>query len=52
MTYFIVVDKPKGWSSHKVVHHIKNNKTKGGHTGTLDPFATGVLPIAVGKAPV
>lgn len=51
MTYFIVIDKPKGWSSHKVVHHIKKiTKQKVGHTGTLDPFATGVLPIAVGKA--
>lgn len=51
MAYFIVVDKPKGWSSHKVVHHIKRiTNQKVGHTGTLDPFATGVLPIAVGKA--
>ena len=51
MTYFIVVDKPKGWSSHKVVHHIKKiTNQKVGHTGTLDPFATGVLPIAIGKA--
>ena len=51
MTFFIVVDKPKGWTSHRVVHHIKKilNK-KVGHTGTLDPFATGVLPVAVGKA--
>ena len=51
MTYFIVVDKPKSWTSHRVVHNIKKNlNQKVGHTGTLDPFATGVLPIAVGRA--
>jgi tRNA pseudouridine55 synthase len=48
----IVVDKPEGWTSHDVVNksrHILGTK-KIGHLGTLDPNATGVLPLVVGRA--
>ncbi len=48
----IVIDKPAGWSSFKVVQAAKKTlKVKrAGHTGTLDPFATGVLPVCVNEA--
>lgn len=48
----LVVDKPKGISSAAVVNRLKRllKVKKIGHTGTLDPFATGVLPVAVGQA--
>lgn len=49
----IIVDKPRQMTSHDVVAVIRRclpKKTKVGHTGTLDPDATGVLPICVGKA--
>lgn len=49
----VVVDKPEGLTSHDVVAAVRRLLPKGtkvGHTGTLDPFATGVLPIVVGKA--
>lgn len=48
----IVVNKPEGLSSHRVVNRIRNaygTKTVG-HCGTLDPLATGVLPVMVGRA--
>jgi tRNA pseudouridine55 synthase len=48
----IVVDKPEGWTSHDVVgkmRRIARNK-RVGHLGTLDPIATGVLPVVIGKA--
>lgn len=47
----ILVNKPKGMSSHDVVSKIRKilNTKKVGHAGTLDPLATGVLPILVGK---
>lgn len=46
------IDKPKGLTSHDVVDIIRKIflNTKVGHTGTLDPLATGVLPICIGKA--
>ncbi len=46
------VNKPKGMTSHDVVDEIRKlvGREKVGHTGTLDPEATGVLPIAIGKA--
>ncbi|MEI6667126.1 MAG: tRNA pseudouridine(55) synthase TruB [Acidobacteriota bacterium] len=48
----LVLDKPPGMSSHDVVsvarRHLRPMKV--GHTGTLDPFATGVLPLVVGHA--
>ncbi|QQS39876.1 MAG: tRNA pseudouridine(55) synthase TruB [Acidobacteriota bacterium] len=48
----IIIDKPAGWTSHDVVARLRKIlKTKKiGHTGTLDPFATGVLVMLVGKA--
>lgn len=49
---WLVIDKPKGISSAGVVGRIKFllHPQKIGHAGTLDPLATGVLPIALGKA--
>lgn len=48
----LIIDKPSGWTSHDVVAKIRNltKVKKVGHTGTLDPFATGVLPLTMGKA--
>lgn len=48
----IVVDKPEGWTSHDVVNKVRRiAKTKRvGHLGTLDPIATGVLPLVLGRA--
>lgn len=47
----ININKPKGCTSYDVVHRIKKiTNKKVGHTGTLDPMATGVLPICIGKA--
>lgn len=48
---FIVVDKPAGMTSHDVVARVRRilKTKKVGHTGTLDPFATGVLPVALGE---
>ncbi|MDQ3018919.1 MAG: tRNA pseudouridine(55) synthase TruB, partial [bacterium] len=47
-----LLDKPLGISSHKAVQKIKNlyNAMKAGHTGTLDPLASGMLPICLGEA--
>lgn len=44
-----VIDKPAGITSHDVVNRVRRilKTRKVGHTGTLDPFATGVLPVAV-----
>jgi tRNA pseudouridine55 synthase len=52
MNGFIVVDKPSGMTSHDVVAIARRvlKQKKVGHTGTLDPFATGVLPLALGEA--
>lgn len=49
---FLIIDKPAGISSHGVVNRVRRilGVKRVGHTGTLDPFATGVLPIAVGEA--
>ncbi len=49
---FIVVDKPPGLTSHDIVAVVRavTGLKKVGHTGTLDPFATGVLPLALGGA--
>ena len=46
------VNKPKGISSYDVIRRLKPlfaKKAKIGHGGTLDPFATGVLVIGIGK---
>jgi tRNA pseudouridine55 synthase len=52
MDGFIVIDKPSGMTSHDVVNVVRRitGIKKVGHTGTLDPFATGVLPVAMGEA--
>lgn len=52
MDGIIIVNKPKGYTSHDVVNKIRKiyNTKKVGHTGTLDPNATGVLPILIGRA--
>lgn len=52
MDGIIIIDKPKGYTSHDVVNVVRKNlkTTKVGHTGTLDPNATGVLPVLIGKA--
>jgi tRNA pseudouridine55 synthase len=52
MDGILVIDKPEGWTSHDVVARVRRIlKTKRvGHTGTLDPFATGVLVLLVGRA--
>ena len=49
---WIVVDKSKGVSSAGVVNQVKKivKVKKVGHAGTLDPLATGVLPLALGEA--
>lgn len=48
----VVVDKPQGWTSHDVVGRMRRlaQTKKVGHAGTLDPMATGVLVIGIGKA--
>jgi tRNA pseudouridine55 synthase len=48
----LVVDKPAGLTSHDVVAAARRalGERRIGHTGTLDPFATGVLPLACGRA--
>lgn len=48
----IVVDKPQGWTSHDVVGKMRRiaGTRKIGHLGTLDPMATGVLPLVIDRA--
>ena len=48
---FILVDKPEGWTSFKTDRFVGKllGTRKVGHLGTLDPFATGLLPVFVGK---
>ncbi|MBY0373664.1 MAG: tRNA pseudouridine(55) synthase TruB [Bryobacteraceae bacterium] len=48
----IVLDKPAGWTSHDAVAKVRRatRSPKVGHLGTLDPMATGVLPLVIGKA--
>lgn len=48
----IVIDKPRDWTSHDVVNKVRRlaGTRKVGHLGTLDPGATGVLPLVVGRA--
>ncbi len=59
MQGMLLIDKPKGWTSFDVVNFVrkmvatangtKPKNTKVGHTGTLDPLATGLLVLLVGK---
>lgn len=48
----LVIDKPEGLTSHDVVARVRRliGEARVGHAGTLDPFATGVLPLCVGQA--
>jgi len=48
----IVIDKPADWTSHDVVAKLRGcfRERRIGHAGTLDPMATGVLPVFVGRA--
>lgn len=48
----ILINKPSGWTSHDVVAKVRGilGEKQVGHLGTLDPLATGVLPLAVGAA--
>lgn len=57
---FLLVNKPKDWTSHDVVNYVRNRikkiglpaearRAKVGHAGTLDPFATGLLIVGVGR---
>lgn len=55
---FILINKPAGWTSFDVVNYIRkqarlktgNKNIKVGHAGTLDPFATGLLIVGIGRA--
>src|SRR5471030_3382693 len=59
MLGMLLVDKPAGWTSFDVVNYVrkivataedkKPKHVKVGHTGTLDPFATGLLVLLIGK---
>lgn len=48
----VVVDKPAGWTSHDVVARVRRlaGTRKVGHAGTLDPMATGILVVGIGRA--
>ena len=48
----LIIDKPAGWTSHDVVAKLRGilHEKRIGHAGTLDPMATGVLPVFVGRA--
>lgn len=52
VTGIVIVDKPSGLSSNQVLQRVKRlfNANKAGHTGSLDPLATGVLPVCLGEA--
>jgi len=51
MNGVLIIDKPAGLTSHDVVHRARRilNQRSVGHLGTLDPMATGVLPLVVGS---
>ncbi|MBU1613046.1 tRNA pseudouridine(55) synthase TruB, partial [Patescibacteria group bacterium] len=48
---FVLIDKPVGWTSHDVISRLRKKYgiKKIGHSGTLDPFATGLLIVGVGR---
>lgn len=52
MDGIVLVDKPAGLSSHKVTNDVRRSlgAAKAGHAGTLDPFATGLLIVLLGRA--
>ncbi|NQV90118.1 tRNA pseudouridine(55) synthase TruB [Candidatus Uhrbacteria bacterium] len=51
MEGFLLIDKPAGMTSHDVVNRVRRftNERRVGHAGTLDPFATGLLIVGVGR---
>ena len=50
MNGIVIINKSKGYTSHDIVAKVKKiTGEKVGHTGTLDPLATGVLPLLIGK---
>src|SRR5512138_1710736 len=51
MNGVLVIDKPAGMTSHDVVNRVRRilNERSVGHLGTLDPMATGVLPLVLGR---
>ena len=52
MSGILIVDKPAGWTSHDVVGRVRRiaGMRRVGHAGTLDPMATGVLVVLLGRA--
>ena len=50
MNGILLVDKPSGWTSNDVVCKLKGvfHERRIGHSGTLDPKATGLLPVVIG----
>ena len=52
MNGIVIVDKPAGWTSQDVTARLRRvyGTRRIGHGGTLDPMATGVLPVFVGRA--
>ena len=52
MNGIVIVDKPQGWTSQDVTARLRRvfNTRRIGHGGTLDPLATGVLPVFVDRA--
>jgi len=52
MNGIIIINKPSGWTSHDVIAKLRGatKQKRIGHGGTLDPMATGVLPVFVGRA--
>jgi tRNA pseudouridine55 synthase len=52
MNGVLIIDKPRAWTSHDVVNKARRilQEKRIGHTGTLDPLATGVLVLCIGKA--
>ena len=53
MNGIVIIDKPAGWTSQDVTARLRRvfGTRRIGHGGTLDPMATGVLPVVVGRAP-
>lgn len=52
MNGIILIDKPEGWTSNDIVRKMKGilHEKRVGHSGTLDPMATGLLPVFAGRA--
>jgi len=52
MNGILIIDKPAGWTSHDVIAKLRGalKEKRIGHGGTLDPMATGVLPVFIGRA--